>query len=122
YLEIVREAFAHTLDEDVGPEEVAEEVGVTPHAAARALARIRALGLLDLSRLARSDPLTSAEAMSAPWLAGVGESDRAVLRYLLAHPGTPRHPTTGRTSQAAHGGDEDRAQPRRIEHLLRPHP
>jgi hypothetical protein len=101
YLGLVREAFEHTLDEDLEEEDLAQEFQTTPERAEKALAHIRRLGLLDLSRLAHSDPLTAAEAMQAPWLSTVSDSDLAVLRYLASHRGTAAYPTTIEAAQKA---------------------
>ncbi len=122
YLELVREAFEHRMDEDLDPEDIAADTGTTPRQASAALRRCRRLGLLDLSRLAARDPLTAAEAMNVPWLAGLGDSDRGVLRYLMKHPGTRSNPTTVAAAQTAVGAPPDTTQRARLAVLFERHP
>ncbi len=84
YVEIVRESFTHTLDDELNAREIAQELRVPDDAVARALFAMRARGLGDLSVLAAGDPLTAAEAMDAPWVRALSASDRCVLRHALA--------------------------------------
>ncbi len=89
--ELVLEACRHVLDEEMRPEEIADQTGATYATVESTLARARRWQLLDLAALGAHDPLGVAEAMDLPWVRPLSDADRIVLRRFLAPAIPPRH-------------------------------